>query len=127
MKLRTRPDVSPLAEVAPFDEVDAKELRPLLGHTDRLRLRSGTVLAHEGHLAHEFLTVVNGEVVASRAGEVIGIFGPGTQVGAAAVLAHGSHEATVVATTEVEVLVVNGPAYRWIAPSVDPARRTSGL
>jgi CRP-like cAMP-binding protein len=127
MMLRTRNDDSPLVGVSPFDQLAPEDLRPVLAHTDRLRLARGTVLARENERAREVVVVTNGEVIARRAGRVVGRFGPGTQIGARAVLDHDDHTTTVVAGSDVEVVVVNGPAYRWAASSMPPERRTSGL
>jgi CRP-like cAMP-binding protein len=108
-------DVSVLDGIAPFDRFRKRALRLLAPHVDRLRLRQGTVLVNENQTAREFIIVLEGEVIERRAGVEVGRFGPGTRIGDAAVVHHASHVSTFVAASDLELLVVNGPAYRWAA------------
>ena len=112
---RSRTGPSLLAGVAPFDAWPPGELRPLVAHTDRMRVRSGTVLAQHGRQVREAVAVVAGEVVA-QGGALDGRrYGPGTWLGGAELLAGEPYPATLVADTDLEVVVVNGPAFRWAA------------
>jgi CRP-like cAMP-binding protein len=115
---RRRTAASPLTGVPPFDHYEPRALAPLAPYVDRLRPRPGTVLAHEGWMAREVLVVVAGEVEAARRGRSLRRFGPGEQVGAAELLCGAAHLATLVAGDDLEVVVVNGPAYRWAARSL---------
>jgi len=117
MRLRTNTHVTStieaLAGVAPFSGYSPRDLRALTPHVDRLRVRPDTVLAREGQQARAFVIVLDGEVRASRHGEVLTVDGPGAQIGGDAVLRHDPHQVTWTTVSDVEVLVVNGPAYRW--------------
>jgi CRP-like cAMP-binding protein len=118
-------DGSPLAGVAPFDGFPPRRLRGLAAHADRVRVPEGTVLAREGGLVHELLVVLRGEVVATRTGTGTGAgagrqgsgdrLGPGARFGALELVTGAPHPATLVAGPGLEVLVVNGPAYRGAA------------
>jgi CRP-like cAMP-binding protein len=101
---RRRPDTSMLAATAPFDQLRPRALRPLAPHVDRLGVPEGTVLAREDETARAFIVVLEGEVIERRAGADVGRSGAGTEIG------HGS---TFVAASDLDLLVVNGPAYRW--------------
>jgi CRP-like cAMP-binding protein len=122
MKLRNRPayESSPLAGVAPFDRLAPDELRPLAANTDRVTVSEGTVLAREDRPAKEFIVVLSGEAIALRHGREVGRLDVGTQLGGPSLVEGVPNDVTVVATTEVEVLVVHGPAYRWAAKSLPP-------
>ena len=113
MRARRRPDVSVLAEVPPFDRYARTTLASLIPHADRLRIADGTVVVREGHRARELVIVVAGALLATRAGRPVGALGPGTWIGAQELLAGGAHDCTLVAAERLEVLVLNGPAYRW--------------
>ncbi len=108
---------SPLTGVAPFDGYPARRLRGLAAHADRVRVPEGTVLAREGGLVHELLVVLAGEVIATRAGRQgsADCLGPGARFGALELVTGTPHPATLVAGPGLEVLVVNGPAYRGAA------------
>jgi CRP-like cAMP-binding protein len=122
-----RPDVRPLASVAPFDRYPRRRLRRLAAHADRVRVPEGTVLAREGGLVHEMLVVVAGEVVASRHGGSERRLGTGARIGALELVSGAPHPETLVAGTELEVLVVNGPAYRGAVQTLPGLAGLAGL
>jgi len=113
VRARRRPDVAVLAEVPPFDRYARTSLAPLIPHADRLRLAEGTVVVREGHRARQLVIVVAGALLATRGGRPVGALGPGTWIGGDELLADRAHDYTLVALEGVEVLVLNGPAYRW--------------
>ena len=113
MRARRRPDVALLAEVPPFDRYARTSLAPLIPQSDRLRIADGTVVFLVGDRAMELVIVVGGALLATRAGRPVGALGPGTWIGAQELLAGGAHDCTLVAAEGLEVLVLNGPAYRW--------------
>ena len=110
-----RPDVERLAGVAPFDRYPRRRLRRLAAHADRIRVPEGTVLAREGGLVHEMVLVVDGEVVASRHDGAQRRLGSGARIGARELVTGAPHPDTLVAGEALEVLVINGPAYRGAA------------
>jgi CRP-like cAMP-binding protein len=110
---RRRPDVSVLAEVPPFDRYAHTSLAPLVPHADRLRLADGAVVVREGHRARQLVIVVAGALLATRDGRPVEALGPGTWIGGDELLADRVHDCTLVALEGVEVVVLNGPAYRW--------------
>lgn len=103
-----------------FDALPRRVRRTLATHADRLRLPAGAVLADQGSVAREFVYVVDGQVVERRGDAPSGLAGPGTGIGAAAVVSHGVHPTSWVAVTEVDVVVIDAPAYRWAAKEVGP-------
>jgi CRP-like cAMP-binding protein len=113
------PDVTPLTSVAPFDRYPRRRLRRLAAHADRIRVPEGTVLAREGGLVREMIVVLDGEVVASGHDGRERRLGTGARIGALELVTGAPHPATLVASTELEVLVVNGPAYRGAAQTLD--------
>jgi CRP-like cAMP-binding protein len=113
VRARRRPDVAVLAEVPPFDRYARTSLAPLIPHADRLRLAEGTVVVREGHRARQLVIVVAGALLATRGGRPVGALGPGTWIGGEELLTDRAHDYTLVALEGVEVLVLNGPAYRW--------------
>jgi CRP-like cAMP-binding protein len=110
---RTRPDLSALAGVAPFDRYDDRALAPLAAHSDRLTVPAGTPLAEEGRRARQVVVVVAGDAVVTRCGAEVGRLGPGAWLGARESLAGAPHAETVVAGDDLAVLVLPDPAFRW--------------
>lgn len=123
---RRRVDISILADVAPFDRYSRRALRPLARHADRVTPAEGTLLASEGSRVREFMVVVRGHLVALSGGRELGRLGPGTHLGGAGLLDGGAHPCTIVAGPGVEMLVLNGPAYRWAASTLPGLAAESG-
>jgi CRP-like cAMP-binding protein len=113
VRARRRPDVTVLAEVPPFDRYARTSLAPLIPHADRLRVADGTVVVREGRRARQLVIVVAGALLATRGGRPVGALGPGTWIGGEELLTDGTYDCTLVAAEDLEVLVLNGPAYRW--------------
>ncbi|MGH3579178.1 MAG: cyclic nucleotide-binding domain-containing protein, partial [Mycobacterium sp.] len=67
----------------------------------------GSVLIAEDTPGHEFFIVVEGTATASRHGWWLADFGPGSFFGELALLDRGQRTATVVATTDLCVLVIS--------------------
>jgi CRP-like cAMP-binding protein len=107
-----------LRSFAPFDRAPVQLLQELGPHADRLRVPAGTVLAHEGRVPRELVVVLEGDVLATRDGHEVDSGSTGTQIGAFGLLDRRPHDRTWTARTDLDVVVVNGPAFRWLAPSL---------
>lgn len=106
-----------LDHVRPFDRYPAKVVDHLGRHADRLRLREGTVIAERGRHAHEVVAILAGEVRTAD-GPAAAPLTPGAWVGPRQLLAGEPHDRTLVAGPGVDVVVLNGPAYRWAAANL---------
>ena len=113
--------VAELRGFAPFDRAPVRVLRELGPHVDRLRVPAGTVLAHEGRVARELVVVLEGDVRGIHEGDDVVTGSTGTQIGAFGLLDRRPHDRTWIAQTDLDVVVVNGPAFRWLAPSLQLA------
>ncbi|HET6951039.1 MAG TPA: cyclic nucleotide-binding domain-containing protein [Acidimicrobiales bacterium] len=118
MIVRSRPDTSTLAGVAPFDRYGPRALAPLTAHAVRLAVPAGTPLAQEGHRAREVAVVLAGDALVVECGAEVARLGAGAWVGAQESLAGSAHGATIVAGDDLTVLVLPDPAFRWAARSL---------
>jgi hypothetical protein len=129
---RRHQDAGLLRAVPAFRGADPRRLAELATHTDRLRLPPGRMLVAAGEVARELVVVVAGEAVAHHDDGTTTALRPGAQIGGAEVVRHERHPATVMTTTEVEVVVVNGPAVLWavreglVGPLDRPAHEAAG-
>jgi CRP-like cAMP-binding protein len=110
---RRRPDIGPLLQVPAFRHCAPEELTELAWHTDRLRLPAGRVLARAGDRARELVVIVSGEAAVMQGGQRVNVLAAGSEIGGRETLRHERYDDTVVAASDVEVVVVNGPAVRW--------------
>ncbi|HEX8804997.1 MAG TPA: hypothetical protein VF743_12415, partial [Acidimicrobiales bacterium] len=70
-------------------------------------------VAEAGRAAREVVVVLAGELVEAGTAGAPRRLGPGTWVGHTEVVAGRPHDRTLLAGAGVEVLVVNGPSFRW--------------
>ncbi len=93
-----------------------KQLQHVASITTELTVPSGTTLMTEGSMAHEFIMVVRGNAAVRRNGRKVADVGPGDVLGELALILHRPRNATVVSTTDMDVLVVDS---RSFAPLLD--------
>lgn len=127
VRRRRRPDIGLLLRVPTLAHADPVVLAQLAPHTDRLRLPPGRTVVRAGATARELIAVLAGEAVVLRADGTRTALRPGAELGGHELARSERHAATVVATSALEVVVVNGPAVRWafaegIAPPAPVSR-----
>jgi Cyclic nucleotide-binding domain len=110
---RRRPDLGALRAVPALRDADPRLLAELAPHADRLRLPPGRVLARGGHTARELIVIVSGRAALLSQDGRTGIVSAGAQIGGDEVVGRCPHPATVVALTDVEVVVITAPAVLW--------------
>src|SRR4029078_10277461 len=97
-----------LKRVPLFRDLDPRELDAVGAVVTDLRFNAGEVLIRQGDGAHEMFIVSVGELEVTRDGVHIADIGPGSFAGEMAVLARAQRNSTVTATTDVEVLHIDG-------------------
>ena len=110
---RRRPDLGPLRAVPALQHADPRLLAELAPHTDRLRLPPGRILARGGHAARELIVIASGQAALLSQDGRTGIVSAGAHIGGDEVVRRCPHPATVVALTDVEVVVIAAPAVLW--------------
>jgi CRP-like cAMP-binding protein len=79
----------------------------LLGRaTDEVRVPAGKVVVEEGTVGREFFLILEGQAVVRRGGRKVALLGPGQYFGELALLDRAPRNATVVAETEMALLVL---------------------
>jgi CRP-like cAMP-binding protein len=74
-------------------------------------VRTGCSLITEGRPGRDVFLVVEGHARVTRDGRVIGHVGPGDFVGELALIDHGPREASVTATTPMQVVAFDAPGF----------------
>jgi hypothetical protein len=115
---RNRRPAPLLGQVQPFARYPQKVLDSLGNYADRVSVREGTVIATRGRRAREAVVVLAGEVRAVPDGGPARSLGPGSWLGPRQILASEPYADTFVAGPGLEVVVLNGPAYRWAATNL---------
>lgn len=92
-----------------------RELAKIAAKVDRTSVRAGYVLMQEGQYGNEAFIVVDGTAAVSMGGVTVATIGPGEFIGEMAMLNGRPRTATVVAETEMDVLVVGLSTFSTLA------------
>jgi CRP-like cAMP-binding protein len=108
-------DESDLQSIALFESLPHGARRVVAQHADRLRVAEGTELVRQGEFAYEFFVIVDGSAEVVRDGERIAELGAGDFLGEMGIVGKVVRNATVVTTSEADVIVMTAQAFRSLA------------
>ena len=99
--------VEALAQVPLFADLDKKQLGFIASQTTELTVKAGSVLAEEGVRGREAMVILSGTAEARRANGKVAELGPGDAVGEMSLINETPRNATVVASSDCTLLVMN--------------------
>jgi CRP/FNR family cyclic AMP-dependent transcriptional regulator len=103
---RHDPFVDHLQQATLFRTCSRKDLQKVARRSDDRRVAAGTTIVKEGDNGDEFFVILEGTAGVSRQGRKIATLGPGSTFGELALLVNAPRNATVVADTDMELVVV---------------------
>jgi CRP/FNR family transcriptional regulator, cyclic AMP receptor protein len=89
-----------------FEGLSRKELAQLARVSEDMEIPQGQVLTKEGEIGHEFFVILDGEARVTRQGRKVANIGPGSAFGELALLEKAPRNATVVADSDMELVVL---------------------
>ena len=92
-----------------------RELAKLSSTVDRISVEIGRVLMREGDYGREAFVVVTGSAEVTAGDVAIATIGPGGFIGEMAMLSGEPRSATVIAITDIELLVLSPATFRAFA------------
>jgi CRP-like cAMP-binding protein len=95
-----------LSQIWLFAACTARDLRKVRQSLDEIHAEAGEVLTEEGATGHEFFLIVSGTAAVKRRGRKIATLGPGKWFGELSLLDRLPRSATIVAETDMELLVL---------------------
>ncbi len=95
-----------LSKIWLFAPCSARDLRKVRQSLDEITAEAGEVLCEEGSVGHEFFLIVKGTAVVKRKGRKVTTLGPGKYFGELALLDRGPRSATIIAETDMILLVL---------------------
>jgi CRP-like cAMP-binding protein len=100
--------VDKLHEADPFRACTRAQLHEVERLAERIQVGSGEVLAREGRIGREFFLILSGTVSVTKRGRRVDTLGPGEFFGELAAINPGPRNATVIALSDLDVLII-GP------------------
>jgi len=107
MRLGKDGKVELLKKVPLFSRLNKKSLQDVAHIADELDLPAGKEMATEGDRGREFFVLLDGEAEVTKGGKRINTMKKGDFFGEIALVTRMPRTASVTATTDVEVLVIN--------------------
>jgi CRP/FNR family transcriptional regulator, cyclic AMP receptor protein len=95
-----------LAQVSLFSALSRRELALVARRAEDVTVPAGKVLVSEGETGQQFFVIMSGEAKLSRRGRRIATLGPGGSFGELALLDKHPRNATAVAETPMELVVL---------------------
>jgi CRP-like cAMP-binding protein len=96
-----------LSNVILFSGCDDKEIAKIASLTTEVEIAEGKVLAREGEPGREFYVILDGKAYVTIGGSQVATLGPGDFFGEMALLDQGPRVATVKASSDMEVAVLD--------------------
>jgi CRP/FNR family cyclic AMP-dependent transcriptional regulator len=103
---RHDPFIDHLTQVPLFSACSRKDLQKVAHRAKDVRIAAGTTIVTEGDDGDEFFVILDGTATVRRHGRKITTLGPGSGFGELALLERALRNATVVADTDMELVVV---------------------
>jgi CRP/FNR family transcriptional regulator, cyclic AMP receptor protein len=105
-------DESSLRSIALFDSLPRDALNAVAQHADEIEAPQGMQLVRQGEFAYEFFVIEDGSADVLRDGEKIAELGPGDFLGEMGIVGKAVRNATVVTTSDSDVIVMTEQAFR---------------
>ena len=107
-----------------FAHGSAAERLALAKAADLVAAEPGDALVHEGRRGHEFFAILDGTAEVRRNGKLVATLGPGDCFGELALLGDGTRTASVVASTAMELAVIDRRAFGAVLDDAPAFTRT---
>ena len=95
-----------------FADCTPAEVSEVAAIADEIDLRAGRTLAAQDADGQEFVVIIDGHAEVTKGEETIATLGAGDFFGEIALIRGGPRTASVVASTDVHALVIEGHAFR---------------
>ena len=95
-----------LQQVPLFAACSRKDLQLVARRAEDVKVPAGKALISEGETGHEFFVILEGTARVTRQGRKIATLGPGDAFGELALLERAPRNSTIVAETDMELVVL---------------------
>ena len=120
---RSSQKIELLKKVPMFSNLSQRHLREISKHADQLSAKTGNVLAEQGKIGWEFIFIVEGKARVEKNGKVIRQLSGGDFLGEVSLIDGEPRTATVIAETDMILLVVNKTSFDHLLDKVPGLQR----
>ena len=89
-----------------FSACTKKDLTLLAKHSERVKIPAGDTITREGRIGYEFYVILEGKASVQRGGKEVAVLGAGDFFGELSLLDRAPRNATVVALTDVDTVML---------------------
>ena len=107
-----------LAAVPLFSSLSKRDLQQVGKATTEVRIDAGQTLVEQGRTGQEFFLILDGEAEVRRNDRRLTTLGPGDYFGELAILDRGPRSASVIAKTDMTVLVLSQRDFVGVLASI---------
>lgn len=107
-----------LANVPLFSSLNKRDLQRVAKASDELTIEAGKTLVDQGRTGHEFFLILEGSAVVRRNNRKVAELGAGQYFGELALLDRGPRSASVIANTDLRVLVLGQREFIGVLDSI---------
>lgn len=101
-----------------FSACTKRDLQMIGKVSDEVDVATGRTLTDEGRAGHEFYLILDGQASVRRKGKKVATLGPGQYFGELSLLDRGPRSATVVADTDMRLLVLGQREFNGVLDEV---------
>jgi CRP/FNR family cyclic AMP-dependent transcriptional regulator len=110
--------VDHLRRVTLFSTCSRKDLQKVARRSENRRVAAGATIVNEGDNGDEFFVIVDGTASVSRQGHKIATLGPGSGFGELALLEDAPRNASIVAESDMDLVVVGQSEFAGLLDEV---------
>jgi CRP-like cAMP-binding protein len=110
--------VDHLQQIPMFSACSKRDLQLVARRAEDVKVPAGKVLVNEGETGHEFFVILDGSARVTRHGKRVATLGPGNAFGELALLDRAPRNATVIAETPMELVVLGQREFAGIIDEV---------
>ena len=107
-----------LGQVRLFSACNKKELGLIGKASDEVSVPAGKEIVTQGSTGHEFFLILSGEAAVKRSGRKVNTLSAGDYFGELALLSKGERNASVVAETDMDLLVLGQREFSGVLDEV---------
>ncbi len=112
-----------LKKVPLFSSLSQKHLKEIAKHADQVQVEKGRVLVQQGKTGWEFIFIVEGKARVEKNGKFVRQLSGGDFFGEISLIDGEPRTATVIAETDMTILIVHKPSFDHLLDSIPALQR----